>query len=198
MIPDEVAAAGSDIVVFLIDSYRNERGVHSETVIGAAAALAGESILRAVEPKLPERGWVTSERASDAVFGKPGEGGLWDYIRQGAVEAGARKEDLPTAADVAGRITEAIGSDSFPPISVPKQHYPHEWSPNACPRLRSGLKEIFAKHGLAGLDTAQAVVLAIVLLIVKTKDVLPPAVSANLAIEIMIGVTHMAPLKEPM
>ena len=198
MIPSEVADASSDIAVFLIDSYRNERGVHSETVIGAAAALAGESILRAVELELPEKGWVTSERASDAVFGQPGEGGLWDYIRQGAIEAGARMDELPGAKDVAGRVMDAIGSDSFPPISVPKQHYPHEWPPNACPRLRGDLEKIFAKHKLTGLDTAQAVVLAIVLLIMKTKDVLPPAVGANLAIEIMIGVTHMAPLQEPM
>ena len=196
MIPSEVADASTDIFAYLIASYRNERGVHSETVICAAAALAGEAILLAVEPELPEKGWVSSERASDAVFGKPGEGGLWDYIRLSTVEAGGRPDELPSAEDVVKRVVSAIGSDFFPPFSAPKQHYPHEWPPNACPRLREGLGEIFVKHGLTGLDTAKAVVLAITLLILETKDVLPPAIAASLAIETIVGSTHIVPLEE--
>ena len=201
MITPQVSDASSDIFAFLIDSYRNERGVHTETIIGGGAALAGETILCAVEPSLPEKGWVISERATYAIFGLPGlddgEGGLWNYIRQAAIEAGATMEQLPTAVEVRQRTTEAIGGESFPPISVPSSHYPHEWSPNACPRLRDGLQQIFAKHGVKGLAAARAVVLAITLLIIKTKDVLDPAISATLAIEVMTGVSRMAPMQEP-
>ncbi len=202
MIPANVDSASTDILDYLIASYRNERGVHTETIIGGAAALAGETVLCAVEPRLPDQiGCVFSERATYAIFGFPGvqdgEGGLWNYIRLAAIEAGAKIEDLPTAKDVIGRVADAVGSDCFPPISVPNCHYPQEWSPNACPRLRSGLHEIFAAHKVKGLAAAKAVVLAIVLLIIQTKNVLNPVVSATLALEVMAGVARMVPLQAP-
>ncbi len=199
MIPPAVAAASSDVLKFLITCYRNERGVHAETIIGAAAALAGESALRAAEPELPESGWVVSEKTSGLLFGDHSKGqvGLWDILREGAAKAGADASDLPDPAEVTARTAKAVGGSPFPPISVPEKHYPHEWSPNACPRLRDGIEQIFADHGLEGADMAKAVVLAIVLLINQTKGVLPPGIAAALALEVMVGVTHMAPLREP-
>ena len=74
IIPPAAAAASSDIVKILIASYRNERGVHAETIIGAAAALAGEFALRAAEPKLPENGWVLGSGLAGRGRGGGGRG----------------------------------------------------------------------------------------------------------------------------
>lgn len=199
MIPPAAASAGSDIAKFLISSYRNDRGVHAETIIGAAAALAGEFALRAAEPELPESGWVVSEKAAGLIFGDHAEGiaGLWDFVREGAVKTGAAKGEFPDPAEVSARVAKAVGGSPFPPLSVPDRHFPHEWSPNACPRLRGGIEKIAADHRLSGEDTAKALALTIVLLIAQTKSVLPPAIAATLALEVMLGVAHMAPMKEP-
>ena len=174
-------------------------GVHAETIIGAAAALAGEFALRAAEPKLPENGWVISQGAHRIIFGDGGADpvGLWHLICEGAVQAGATPSALPQTEAVAARTAQAVGGSPYPPLSVPDKHYPHEWSPNACPRLRQAIEKTAAQHGIDHGDTARALALAIVLLIAQTKAVLPPATSATLALEIMAGVARMAPLAAP-
>lgn len=199
MMPAAASSAAPEIVEFLIGSYRNTEGVHSETIIGAAAALTGEFALRAVEPKLPESGWVMSEKAGGIVLGDHSKdiAGLWDFIREGAIKAGASEGKLPAPYEVVARVAKAVGGSPFPPISVPEKHFPHEWSPNACPRLRGGIEKIAAKHGLEGVAIAQALTLALINLIIQTAQVLPPEVAATLALEIMLGVTHMAPMKAP-
>lgn len=200
MMSQAASAAAPEIVAFLIASYRNAQGVHSETIIGAAAALTGEFALRAVEPKLPETGWVMSEKASGVIFGDHGKSkaGLWDFIRQAAIIAGASEATLPEPYEVMARIAKAVGGSPFPPLSIPNKHYPHEWSPNACPRLRGDIDKFAAKHGIAGIETANTLTLAIVQLIAQTAQVLPPAIAATLALEVMVGTAHMAPMKQPM
>ena len=196
MMTPALSGASNDIATYLINSYQNPRGVHAETVIAAAAALAGEFALRGVEPALPERGWVASVRASSLIFGNPAkdEPGLWYLLRYGALKAGAQEAELPQPAEVWTRVTGAVGGAPFPPLSVPERHYPHEWSPSACPRLRGGIEAIARTHGLHGADTAKAMTLAIVLLFQQTNEALPPAIAATLALEVMVGVAHMVPM----
>lgn len=192
-------AAADKIAEFLIESYRDERGVHVETMIGGAGALAGEFALRASEPAIPKKGWVLSEKASNLIFGDEakGEAGLWTVIAAGALRAGTGEDKLPKKEEVAVRTAAAVGGSPFPPITVAEQHYPHEWSPNACPRLRGGIEKIAEANGLDGTATAMAIAYAIGVLISQTKEALPPEISATLALEIMVGVSHMVPMKEP-
>jgi hypothetical protein len=198
-ISSQMGPAAGEIARFLVDAYRNQRGVHSETVIGAAAALTGEFTLRAAEPKIPERGWVFSERASRIIHGREpqGEIGLWSLIRRSATNAGADAKSLPDASAVAKRVAAAVGGSPFPPLSVPDEHYPHEWSPEACPKFRAAVGTIGAKHGISGEDLAVTLALATGILITQTARVLPPAIAATLALEIMLGVSHMVPIAEP-
>ena len=199
MVTESVGRASAEIAKFLINSYRNERGVHAETLIGGAAALTGEFALRAVEPVLPDQGWVLSEKSNALLFEDEGHGeaALWTVIRAGAERAGAAPEDLPDPVSVVARVAAAVGGSPFPPLSVPNQHYPHEWSPNACPTLRAGIEKIAAAEGISGRDVAMALVCAIAILIDQTKKVLPAAIAATLALEIMIGVSRMVPMKQP-
>jgi hypothetical protein len=200
MIDSAITCASSEIAKFLIESYRNERGVHAETILAAAAALAGEFALRAVEPVLPETGWVISDKINPLLFEdeRRGKATLWTVVRTGAERAGAAPEDLPDPVAVVARVAAAVGGSPFPPLSIPDRHYPHEWSPNACPRLRGGIEKIAAEQGLSAGDTAMALAYAIALLIAQTKDVLPPAIAATLALEVMVGVSRMVPMKQPL
>ncbi len=195
----DIRTAAGHMAEFLIESYRNARGVHVETLIGGAGALAGEFALRAAEPALPDKGWVMSEKASNLIFGNEtkGEAGLWTVVYAGALGAGAGEESLPRQDEVAARTAAAVGGSPFPPITVPDAHYPQEWSPNACPRLRGGIERIAKIQGLDRSTTAMAIAYAIAVLISHTKDALAPAVSATLALEIMVGVSHMVPMTEP-
>lgn len=199
MATEPVGRASAEIAKFLIASYRNEQGVHAETILGAAAALAGEFALRAVEPVLPETGWVVSDKINPLLFENEarGETTLWTVIRVGAEGVGAAPADLPDPVAVVARVAAAVGGSPFPPLSIPDRHYPHEWSPNACPRLRDGIEKIAVEQGLSGSTLALALAYAIALLIAQTKDILPPAIAATLALEVMIGVSRMVPMKEP-
>jgi hypothetical protein len=194
MVSATVQQASTDIVNCLIAGYRNERGVHAETAIGAAAALAGEFALRSTASKLPDSGWVFSPETSQLIFGDPG---LCDMLLETALQAGAAEADLPQSVELAKRIAGAVGGSPFPPLSVPQQHYPHEWSPNACVKFRAEIERIAATHQLSKLETVVAIVMAIQSLIVQAKSALSPAIAARLAMEIMGGVSHMVPLKEP-
>lgn len=198
MTTEATMRAGAELTKFLVEAYRTERGVHAETVIGGAAALAGEFALRAVEPVLPETGWVTSRKASTLLFGTDpmGTTGLCTLIRQGAMKAGAEESEIPELEEVAARAAEAVGGSPYPPLSVPEGHYPHEWSPNACPRLRLGAEHICRGQGLSGREKATALAVAVAFLINETREVLPPAIGARLALEVMIGVSHMVPLAQ--
>ncbi|MDH3236170.1 MAG: hypothetical protein OEQ29_21820 [Alphaproteobacteria bacterium] len=187
-----------EIADFLIGSYVNEQGVHAETLLGAAAALAGEFALRAAEPILPDEGWVISTNAAGLLFENEasGEMTLWSIIRIGAERSGVGKSDMPDPGEAYGRAAAAsFGSTSYPPLTVPAEHYPHEWSPNACPRYREAIAKIGALHGLPMKDLAMALALAITLIMSKTAQILPPAIAARLVLEIMIGVSRMPPLQ---
>ena len=196
---DTTMRAGIELTRLLVRSYKSERGVHAETAIGATAALAGDFALRAVERNPPASGFVTSEKVSALLFGTDplGTTGLCGVIRQGAVKAGAAETAIPELEDITARIKEAIeGGGLYPPLSVPEEHYPQEWSPNACPRLRAAAAEICQSHGLNGPKSATALVIACAFLINETREVLPPEIGARIALETMIGVARMAPVTE--
>lgn len=198
MISEPVSKAGMEIADFLIGSYANEQGVHAETLLGAAAALAGEFALRAAEPILPDEGWVISTNAAGLIFENAavGEMTLWSIIRIGAERSGLTDGDMPDPGEAYGRAaTASFGGTSYPPLTVPAEHYPLEWSPNACPRYREAIAKIGATRGLAMKDLAMAIALSIVLIMSKTAEILSPAIATRLVLEIMIGVSRMPPLQ---
>jgi hypothetical protein len=191
----KVTLVSKDIINFLLQRYDDKRGVHVETVIGAAAALAGAYALRAAAPLLPGTQYVISEDANDLLFtgtaiGRP----LTGIILQFAEGAGVRGNDLPDPAKINERVIAAFGGTEFPPISVPRRHYPREWSPDATVRLRPSLDLLLTQKGLNALESAVALTAATAGLIQMTSQSIDPKISTTLALEIMIGVSHMRPL----
>jgi hypothetical protein len=194
---EKLGAAAQDMTGALMQAYRNEQGIHAETIIGAAAALCGEFALRAAAEEsgqvLPESGWVVGGIADALLYS--GEISAWTLIRVAAARAGADDAALPDMAEIVARTASAIGGSPFPPLSIPNEHHPHEWSPNACPRHRAAIAEIADRHGLSGEETVLALALSVSILISQTKQVIAPALTARLAADIMIGVSRMAPMQ---
>ena len=198
MSADTTMRAGAELTRLLVRSYKTDHGVHAETVIGAAGALAGDFALRAMERNPKASGFITSKKVSQLLFGTDplGTTGLCGVIRQGAVKAGAAEAAIPELEDITARVKQAMEGGPYPPLSVPHEHYPQEWSPNACPRLRGAVAEICQSHGLDGQKSATALVIACAFLINETRQVLPPEIGASIALEMMIGVARMAPVTE--
>jgi hypothetical protein len=211
---ETASRVGVQISKMLTAAYTKERGVHSETILGAAAALAGEFALRATEPVLPSSGWIESKPSRDLLFEGEARGKItmWSIIKVSAVRAAleaARAKgatthlaidqeiDLPEPTEVMRRVDGFSGSGIYPPLSIPPKHFPQEWSPNACPKFRAEILAIGARHDASPEDLALGIAFAIGFLINQTSRVLPPSIAATLALETMLGVARMAPLDKP-
>jgi hypothetical protein len=192
----KITVAAKSIEDVLVQAYRDQRGVHAETVVGAAAALAGEFALRASGVELPKKGWIAGGIADGLLF-EPGDEKsltLWRAIREWAIRAGADEAKLPKVEAVVAEVAQRVGGAPFPPLSVSFDRYPREWSPNAAPRFRERIMAIARDHALTPVETAFALAFVVGNLIDRTKAILPPEIGATIALEIMIGVSRMAPL----
>ena len=201
-------AATHDLMEMLRASYSDSHNrVHAETLIGGAAALTGEFALRSLGKPLPDKGFVFGDPINDILFEGASQGRptLWLVVSDLALNAGLAERDLPDVVDILKRVAARIshiadtGHDGggFPPITVPRENYPHEWSPNAGPRLRHKVTAIGLAHDLSPRQLAFAMAMATGGLISQTRDVLAPAISTQLAAEIMFSTAKMAPLAEP-
>jgi hypothetical protein len=201
----EAEPAAAELVAMLRHVYtdRNDR-LHAPTVVGGAAALAGEFALRATGLPLPRIGFVFGDPINEILFeGERGQATLWDVLEKRAAAIGLPKTDLPDAREVFGRVAAAAatitrngGGAVFPPLSIPDAHYPKEWSPNAGPRLRAAVQEIAMRYRLTPRQTALALAMATAELIQQGKDALPPKIAFQLAVEVMFSTAKMAPLAE--
>jgi hypothetical protein len=196
-----VGEAARALVEFLIDSYRDRNGgVHAETVIGAAAALTGEFAQRATGISMPEdiKQFVFGNAINDVLLegNKDGRVTVWQCFQQSLRDADLGATEFPNIEDVVANVARAVRGPSYPPLTVPEDHYPHEWSPNACPRLRHKITAIAARHNLTRRELAFALALATGRLVAMTQEVLPPAIGITLAAEIAFGVAKMAPLSK--
>ena len=201
----EAEPAAQEFVAMLRHVYtdRHDR-IDAPTIIGGAAALTGEFALRATGLPLPRIGFVFGDPINEILFeGGRDQATLWEIMEKSASAVGLPKADLPAARDVFGRVAAAAatitrdgGGAVFPPLSIPDAHYPKEWSPNAGPRLRAAVQEIAMRYRLTPRQTALALGMATGDLIRMNKDLLPPKVAFQLAVEVMFSTAKMAPLAE--
>jgi len=201
------AESATDALAQMLRNAYTDRNdcIDAPTIVGGAAALTGEFALRAAGLPLPKMGFVFGDPINAILF----EGGddratLWGIIETTASALALAKEDLPDAREVFGRIATAAAAimqrrangTMFPPLSVPHEHYPAEWSPNAGPRLRGAVQAIATRYRLTPRQTALALAMATGNLIHQGKDLLPPKIAFQLAVEIMFATAKMAPLTE--
>ena len=192
----KATAASRDIVTMLLETYKDSHGVHVETVIGAAAALAGAQALQAASPMLPGSQYVVSSDADDLLMiGSAIGQSLTGIILQFAENAGVAQSELPDPFAINSRVIAAFGKSPFPPLSVSPLHYPLEWSPDATVRLRDKLGFLLVSKDLNAVEGAVACTAATATLIKMSAASIDPKISTTLALEIMIGVSHMRPLE---
>jgi hypothetical protein len=195
----KISQAGGKIAQFLMQAYRDGRGVHVETIVAAAAALAGEFALRASAPRLPDSGWIAGAPADALIFGgfPDKRVTMWGVVHTVLVGSGADNSKLPNMNLIATRASSLIGKEFPPKLSVPLQHFPHEFSPNAAPRFRNDVAAIAREFGLDPTETALALAFTLAMLIKNAHGIVPVDILAMLAAEIMVAMTRMAPLKAP-
>ena len=197
-----ILPASKELIAFLLASYDSSSGlVHAESIIGAAAALTGEFAQRAAGVPFGngKPGYVFGDAINDVLIegAAHGRSTVWACIEQAALVADVPRSEIPDPIEVMKKVADAVGGPEFPPLTVPKRHYPHEYSPNACIRLRPRVTAIADSLDLSRRDLCIALAMATGGLIVITRQTVPPAVSVRLAVEIAFGVAKMAPLNEP-
>jgi hypothetical protein len=194
--------ASKEFIRFFLRQYDGDGGmVHAESVIGAAAALTGEFAQRAsgLAISTGKPGYIFGDAINDVLIegAAHGRSTVWACIEQAALVADVPRSEIPDPIEVMKKVADAVGGPEFPPLTVPKRHYPHEYSPNACIRLRPRVTAIADSLDLSRRDLCIALAMATGGLIVITRQTVPPAVSVRLAVEIAFGVAKMAPLNEP-
>lgn len=195
---DSLNAAGMEIAQHLTAYYRHHQpDFRWEAVLGAVAALTGEFALRAsAGTRLPDRdAWIEGAPADPLMFS--GSEPLWPMVIAGALAAGLQREQLPDLAQIARRADAMLGKSPFPPLSIPKQHYPGEWSPNACVLHREAIIKCADSYGVKdALDLSLALAFACAFLISAACETVPAQTSTLLVAEVMVGVARIVPLQE--
>jgi hypothetical protein len=191
--------AAQALARLLLADYGDRNGnVHAPSVIGAAAALTGEFAQRAggVEPGTGKPGYIFGDAINEVLLEGRDKGRttVWDCLTRAWREAGLPENEIFDPVDVIRNVADAVGGPSFPPLTVPNAHYPHEYSPNACVRLRPKVIAVADQFDLSRRDLAIALAMAVYQLILLTRDAIPPAISVRLAAEICFGVAKMNPL----
>jgi len=195
-----ILPASKEFITFLLARYDSGGGqVHAESIIGAAAALTGEFAQRAAGVPFGngKPGYVFGDAINEVLIegNSQGRATVWDCIAHAARSTGLRESEVPDPIEVMKRV--AAAGPEFPPLTVPKENYPHEYSPNACIRRRPHVLKIADRYDLTRRDLCIALGMATGGLIQITKDTLSPAISVRLAAEIAFGVAKMTPLNEP-
>ncbi|WP_020591381.1 hypothetical protein [Kiloniella laminariae] len=205
------STAGLEIISLLMKHYNRPSGLHNETLLGAAAALAGESALLAAQSGGAAEGRLITGKALRLIFSpvsspvksavnspvKSSGKTVWTIIRLVLRREGI-EIPLPDPEAAVKRVTDALGSSPFPPLSIPVQYHPREWSPNACPNLRLKVNEIAARYDLDREGKTMALGFALAYMLAKAGQMIDLQVALTLVLETMIGVAHMPPLKQPL
>jgi hypothetical protein len=197
-----ILPASKEFIAFLLARYDSGGGlVHAESIIGAAAALTGEFAQRTAGGPFGDGrpGYVFGDAINEVLIEGKAQGRVtvWDCIVHAARSTSLRESEVPDPIEVMTNVAAAASGPEFPPLTVPKKNYPHEYPPNACVRLRPHVLKIADRYDLTRRDLCIALGMATGGLIQITKDTLPPAIGVRLAAEIAFGVAKMMPLSEP-
>jgi hypothetical protein len=187
---NRISLAASQFVALLMQNYKDANGVHAETIIGAAAAVAGDSVKDASGLPVCDAQFVVNGESEDLLVGERGSG--LALIAAAVGNAGGDPRSLPSGRALLARMAAAVGGPSYPPLSVDRSHYPHEYSPQAATRFRAKVCVICAAQGI--VDPKEIFVtcaLATAMLITVTAKTLDPVVAGTLALEMMFGVSRM-------
>lgn len=171
-LPDSIVAA-------IIATLQNDRGVHAETAISAAAVLTGEYVLRS--------------SGYDFTGLEPGTIIISDIVNQLLFEADGQL----TVSDVFINALFSQGIDVSKeswPENIPDEHQVIMDPLEVVARVRPQIEGLFALSTVEALERAYACAQASALLVAQTRRVLDPNIGKALALEAMLRGAKSVPL----
>jgi hypothetical protein len=205
--------AGDIVGRFMHSDYQDERGVHVESILSATAALAGFSAQQAAltmikegrpeAKQFPQMQYVTSKSGRVFLFseltnqfvasaGGPERLTVLTLIANGGLRAGGKQ--VPNMLEIVKRNAQFMGSDNYPSLSVPPQHFPRENALVALQRWWPLVVKIFSVNELRDLHPLYWMLALSHLagqLIEDGKDILNPEVAMVLAMETAVAMSKV-------
>jgi hypothetical protein len=209
--------AGEIIGKFMMAGYQDERGIHLESILSATAALAGYSAQQAALamikdgtpearqfPQLHEittksgQVFLVSELANQFVAsgGGPERLTVLALVADAAFKAGAKR--VPDMMGIMERNAKFFGSDNYPPLTVPPQHFPRENAFVALQRWWPVVVKVFSVDGLHDLHPLYhmfALSGEVGRLIELGKETLNPEIAMLLAMETAVAMSKVTGIR---
>jgi hypothetical protein len=195
---------GKELAQRLIDAMKNERGVHAESLMCAAGALAGYACQDAVRTTNRENGRdeLSGLAVADTrdghkyVFGDPlnlplveAKMSLWTVAAGGAQACGCTS--FPDVGDIFAHVASSVGSESFGVPRLPTDHPVHEMPIVYLERLWVRYAPMAEKFCGKPEDRVLLYAMCIQDLITQTKSVLDPCVALKIVMESAIPMSKV-------
>jgi hypothetical protein len=189
----------------IVDGLKEEEGlVHAETAVATAAALAGESVLHAARLDLGRvhPGQVVyCERVNALLCGDTEdaaqwpEASVWGLLRDTLPRFGLDAGLVPPVGELMQNAASHVyDGGPWPFLSVPKEHRPQRESLHLAVLFRGALADVARSERLSLELKIACSALACVRLVSATREVLSPALSVRLALEVVVGAAKTCPL----
>lgn len=200
-----LARAGLAIASHVVDSQSGTaddgHAVHAGTVVAILATLAAEAGLaaaavnRRVSLDVAPGGWVRGGVADTILFQGVDNGSLttvWDLVAASASEAGVPADAVPDLDAVLARAEAGVGTKPYPVLTVPPGARPRSIVRAAAARQRHAAHAYAADEGLCTPHEQALALGAAIAQVVRTEP--DPAVLTQLAAEMLVGASRLAPM----
>lgn len=207
----------------LMNALKNQRGIHTETMLTAVGALAGFAAQNAAldratsrDPAVPKLAlavartksgekWIFGDAVNVFLFPEPHSNlPLASIIVGAATQAGVPANDLPNIQEMAAHVAAVVGSPDFGKLRAPQEHQPQLqplellrklWPVTRDVLLRSPPKTLFRRAERPLQEFHWPIIISIVgsQLIAMTKSVLCPRIGAALLIESAVITSKVDP-----
>ncbi len=195
---------GKELSQRLVDTMKNEQGVHAESLMCAAGALAGYACQDAVRSanRAEGRDELSGLSVADTrdgrkyVFGDPlnlplveAKMSLWTVAAGGAQACGCTS--FPDVGDIFRHVASSVGSDSFGVPRLPTEHPVHEMPIVYLERLWIRHAPMVEKFCPRPEDRVLLYAMCIQDLMAQTKTVLDPCVALKIVMESAIPMSKV-------
>lgn len=198
---------------FLVDSYRDTRGISPETILSAAGALAGFAAQEAIWEGVVRPGKMSAAQALVCVktisgetyyFGgflntilastREGQLSIWRLVAGAAVKAGV--SSLPLLEPLFAHCAETVGTPNFGKPKLPSNLVLKEL-PRESLRHWNFVKTILVTAGVEPLHWPLEIGVAAQNLILQAKETVPADIAALVVMQAAISMSKVDPKTVP-
>jgi len=195
---------------YIFQSYKDQRGIHLESVLSAVGALSGFSLQQGIREELilnrgqPENEVFTIVKTKNggkyyfgSVFDQPlfdtrsGQFSVWAIVAGGAQDAGA--SNLPDINALAKSNAEAVGGGDYGVLSVSANHQPKDQPLSAIRKHWEFTENILRAKGVDPLAWSWEIALVAQDIIILGKDAVDPTLAAQIVMESAISMAKIDP-----